>query len=208
MKKILLIISVIMILALSVSCTEVAFIDMDGDWPSYRSTEELLEKADYVFVAEIADIAFSVLDVGTGTSPTEETEWKQLYTLYKVDIKTTYKGDTSNIEYFKVMGGLKGYKAEEQLRIAKEGESNWWQEGIFVWAGYNGFAVGEEYLLVLCKGTSGRSPYPVIINPWETGYCLSNKTLQVSTTPNNITAEDIVKTFGEDKLAEFTAKYR
>ena len=56
MKKILAIINLILILTVLVSCTEVAFVEMDGDWPSYKSTEELLQKADYVFEKLLAGI--------------------------------------------------------------------------------------------------------------------------------------------------------
>ena len=71
---------------------------------------------------------------------------------------------------------------------------------------YEGYKIGETYLFALVT-TAGRATH--ILNLDQSLYCLSNPDVKTRTynQPLPFGAEDIVRTFGEDKLAEFTAKY-
>ena len=157
MKKIS-VLMVITMMAISLSAClqnqnneEVKYNFMSASWPWYETAEELMDVSTYVFVARITDISFVVWDVMTLLPPDEDTEerHRQLHTLYEVEILQTLKGDTSNIVYFWMDGGLQGGRADEQLQIMKEYEVQHHEWRIPVWEDPLGIEVGDVLLIAL-----------------------------------------------------------
>lgn len=194
-----------------------------ADWPIYDSAESLTDVADLVFIGRITEIEFQVLDSATALPISESTSEyaRALYTIYNVEVLTTYKGDTTNISKVRVMGGLVGYEVEKQLQVMEEGKTFARENGIPIWDSYQKVQgeVGESYLFVLKQFDTG---YPTIINLEQAIYNLDdptqkrtigdNKTLYYSGEKdeyNNplISVNDIISVFGKDALSSFTEKW-
>ena len=183
---------------------------IDSDWPYYGTVEELLESATFVFVGKITDISFAVMGYTEATGEpypgNKVNSDLRLETFYSVEAETVYKGNAENLSGFWVMFGVPNYKEEEQLKIMRDRGYDYPEGKIPVLNNYEGYKTGETYLFVL-KTTVGN--YTGIMNLDQSLYCLSNPDVKTRTydRPLPFGAEDIVRTFGEDKLAEFTAKY-
>ena len=209
MKKISLILCLMLAAASLVSCTDVQYIEIHADWMHYKTAEELVDYAKTIYIGRVTDIYFEVLEWATGEPVKEETEDRNrhMFSLYKIEVLDLYKGNEDKASLIGIGCGIKGYKEKEQLEAVKNGKAyDWETNSVFIHEGYIGLKEGETYLFVLNE----REEVPFLIPPnlYQFSYCLSDPELKTSYHDNEITAEDIVKTFGEDKLAEFTAKYR
>lgn len=56
-----------------------------GDYPEYKSAEEIVSCADLVFSGTVADISYMDIDVGEVLP----------YTVYRIEVDTVYKGEIS-----------------------------------------------------------------------------------------------------------------
>ena len=182
---------------------------MSGDWPYYSEARELLEDGNLVFTGKITGISFAVLDKKTALIPNGETEDynRALCTLYEVEIITSYKGDASDVTYFRVLGGLRDYRTDEQLQIMKENNAYNWEFGIPVFSGdeEQKYDIGETYLFVMHKYEGGSAP--TILNPWQSVYGLSEPS-KSQDFPNveNISIKDIISEFGQEAWDSFCSQ--
>lgn len=118
-----------------------------ADWPYYYDVSSLVECADCVFEGKITNIDFAVIDIYTGAIVTEPSEdgGLYLYTIYEIDVQDVYMGDYSETKYIAVMGGIPGYKEDEQLSLMKECGLN---IGIPVLEDSEPLTIGSEYLFL------------------------------------------------------------
>ena len=93
-----------------------------ADWPYYNDVSSLVECADCVFEGKITNIDFAVIDIYTGDVVTEPSQdgGLYLYTIYEIEVQNVYMGDYSETKYIAVMGGIPGYKEDEQLSLMEE----------------------------------------------------------------------------------------
>ncbi|MDF2539396.1 MAG: hypothetical protein K0S76_2417 [Herbinix sp.] len=75
-----------------------------GDFPYYESIDELYNKADLVIEGKVIDVRAELLNDRIGVSDPED---KELYTIYTIDVKKTYKGNIQKNDTLevKVYGG-------------------------------------------------------------------------------------------------------
>ena len=184
------------------------------DWHVYNKASDLIESADLVFVGKITGIDFQVLDNRTALPPSVDTPdiARQLYTVYNVEVITSYKGDTSNITNIRVSGGMVDYRVEEQLEIMERDKALGWEIGIPIWQSYKKTqcAIGEYCLFALCRFETGA---PTILNPWQSIYKLDDpsKKQGIGSKDNYssmLSAKDIIKEFGFGKWIAFYTQWK
>ncbi|MCL2816891.1 MAG: hypothetical protein FWD39_00700 [Clostridiales bacterium] len=185
---------------------EIKYAEMSADWPIYSDARELLKEwGNLVFIGKVTGISFAVLDITTGLAPTEATEDRnrRLYTLYEVEIIVSYKGDASDVTYFKVIGGLRDYRADEQLRIMKEGNARWWEYGIPIFGCDQELKceIGKTYLFVMLKSETGNTPK--ILNPWQSLYDLNDPLTGQGFPNREISIKEILSEIGQEDWDSF-----
>ena len=153
------------------------------DWPSYNSAEEIINASKYVYSGTVTDISFEIIDYVTGkvdNSPDSDSTSRALYTVYTVSVAENYKGESPAETKVKVMGGLSGYREEEQKelmvssKLLPDGSVGFAVEGVDV-----RLQVGCEYLFCTNRSESG---FDRIINPQ-----------QFSHAPDSETAKNIIE---------------
>jgi len=195
------------------AAAEVKYAAMNAFWKTFQNAEELVKAGDVVIVGKVTGISFQVWDYTTGLPPNEETEehHRALFTIYDVDIVTSYKGDRTNSVQIIEMGGAKDYHEEEQINLVRDMKA-WPPDCIPVYKGIDMpvLKIGETYLFVLhaSQNTDFLSAlYPVqaihnlqsVINPRRGEEPSSNST---------ISAANVVSVFGEEKWDELVAQLR
>ena len=95
---------------------------IEAEWPTYSDAHALAEKSNVVFTGKIIGIDFQMLNIKTAEPATKDTEIKDamLYTIYDVEVSSSYKGSVNEIANFRIEGGLMDYRVEEQLSILEE----------------------------------------------------------------------------------------
>ena len=178
---------------------------MRASWPIYSCSEELIDAADAVFLGKVTDISFAVLNVTNGMPATESTDLtaRELYTLYKFDILTVYKGDVSGRTHIKVPGGLQNYNEDYQTELLVENgmisPNN--TESVLVSCSCASIdiQVGKTYLFAM--SSSENESLFNIMNPNQSAFDLDSPTqasrLQV------FSLKDVLTEFGNDKWEEF-----
>ncbi|MDR2647922.1 MAG: hypothetical protein LBB67_07365 [Oscillospiraceae bacterium] len=173
--------------------------------PSYfsvfKDAKELVDKAPIVLVGQISDISFTVLDSSTAELPNDSSleEHLMLYTFYDIEIVTIYKGEPQIPFQMKIYGGLEGYKTDEQLAAMQDLQN----KTIPVLRDMPDLNIGETYLFVVDQ-IGSRAAYPYY--PLQSIYNLSVES--PLTQHPNMTAKDIILTFGEDKWQDFWAQWQ
>lgn len=134
-----------------------------ADWPQYDSIDALVAASSNVFEGKLTNIYFEVIDLYTGepAGKVSEDSKLQLYTIYEVEVNSSYKGISEEKVYIKVIGGMEGYK--ESIQCAKLSEYNMYDDvGILVLDKFESLDIGKTYLF-LSDGKVG-SYYNIINN--------------------------------------------
>ncbi|MDR2647921.1 MAG: hypothetical protein LBB67_07360 [Oscillospiraceae bacterium] len=172
-------------------------------WVIYDDAESLVDDADRVVIAKLSDISFTVLDSTTGLPPQEQSEAINchLYTVYLADILTNYKG--TNVEKLKIVtfGGLKDYRVEEQLALSSQTEES---NTILILTEMPQLEIGDVCLFTLLQTED--SDFAHMMPPDQAIYNLTQES--PLTQHPNMTAKDIILTFGEDKWQDFWAQWQ
>ena len=92
----------------------------NADWPYYDNPEELISVSTNIFEGKITNVLFCVMDMGKVVNGTKASNKAKLYTVYEIEATKVYKGDEKEKYYISVLGGIPGYKEEEQLKVLKE----------------------------------------------------------------------------------------
>ncbi|MBR4278553.1 MAG: hypothetical protein IKT34_00105, partial [Clostridia bacterium] len=140
-----------------------------ADWPQYDSVESLIEASSNVFEGKLTNISFDVVDLYTGESANKASEASKLhiYTIYEVEVNTSYKGVNADKVYIKVIGGMEGYMESKQFDKLKEYDIYDENVGLLVLDCFEPLTIGKTYLF-LTDGQVG--PYHSIINNTQFAY--------------------------------------
>lgn len=97
-----------------------ATVSIHADYPEYKTADEIVNGATNIYSGIIKDISFEIIDYKTGiadSSPVSDSTSRMLYTVYTVSVRESIKGENSSEIKICRMGGLKGYKEEQQYSI-------------------------------------------------------------------------------------------
>lgn len=191
--------------------SEIAYSSMIADWPVYTGAEELVGAADAVFLGKVTEISFAVLDIRNGMPVSASTDigHRSLYTLYALDIQTVYKGNVAGRTHFKVDGGLEGYQEERQVELLRSNGLISQEKIIPLMMAADGdvmdVQVGKTYLFVM-KESSNEALFN-IVNMDQTAFELDSPTQAVTGAGGNISPQDVISAFGEEKWEEFHQRW-
>lgn len=149
----------------------IAYWDMEADWITYSSADELIRENDIIVSGKVTGISFEMLDKKTATVVDANTKDSdaELCTIYHVDVITPYKGYSDKTLQIRMHGGLEGYEDDKQLELLRKHGCDM----IYYLQNAPKIELGEEYLFVLAQfeGT-----LPTIINPAQTAFPLNDRT--------------------------------
>lgn len=152
--------------------------EMMVDWVVYGSAQELVDASDIICTAKVNDISFALIDPKTGKEieDGDDPSNGELYTVYDIYLTKVYRSNVINKGrlWFRVMGGLKGYKTDEQLELLKRTGS----DTIPVMHEPPEIELGEEYLFLLANfdyAPAGGSRLPTLINAPQGAFPLSDQ---------------------------------
>lgn len=97
--------------------TDSIFVSVSADYPMYSSASEIVSAATNIYTGTVKEIAYEIIDMKTAKadeSPESVSTSRMLYTVYTVELSETLKGESATEIKVAVMGGIKGYKEEEQ----------------------------------------------------------------------------------------------
>jgi len=164
-------------------------------WPPFFEAQKLIDYIDLVFIGEVIDITFRIVDKTTAKTPTEDTEerHKELGTIYHVIVNKTYKGSTLEQIQVEFLGGLRDYKVEEQLKLFEEYN----MPNVIYLSNRPDMKIGETYLFL---ASSIVKDEPVsTVDPLQSIYNIKKPYAK----PAGISVQDVISHFGEDKWKEF-----
>lgn len=157
---------------------EYTYVPFEADWAYYGSAEEIIAASDHIYIGTVTDITFEVVDLLTGQidrNPSSSAQ-RMLDTIFIVEPVKIYKGQSRGQTYIRMIGGVVGYKEDEQYRLFNESGSDKVFSGIPVMNGcvlapaqdYQSSpskvpAVGQKYLFF--TSNAGGKYSSTIINP-------------------------------------------
>ena len=97
--------------------TEHPMITQSPDWPVYNTAAEIVTASSNIYTGKVKNISFEIVNMKTGTADSSAASGKtdcMLYTVYTVDVLKSYKGDNSGEIKICVIGGIAGYRENEQ----------------------------------------------------------------------------------------------
>ena len=200
---------------------DVQYGNVEVSWGTYEDAESLVKRFDYIVTGKITEISFRVLDGTTGLPLRED--WREYYkeyyggelepwrvakldTFYDVEVLTAYKGEPSKTIQMKVKGGLKDYRAEEQMKLLKE----YGVDFIILCEDYPKLEIGETYLLAM---NQSETSWAILGNPMQCLFDLRESLETVSDCVKSpppergISARDIISVFGEEEWRAFEAQW-
>ncbi len=146
------------------------------DWPSYSSVEEIVNASTNIYSGYVTDISFDIIDYSTGLSdksPNSKSSSRTIYTIYTINLKTNYKGESpSEIKICKI-GGIYGYKENEQYellnssKIIPDGFV-----GVFISEDDCNLNIGKEYLFCISRSACD---FDYIINPYQFAHSIDSE---------------------------------
>lgn len=179
---------------------DVKYETISQDWPSYASAEDLVNASDKIILGTVSEISFQVLDIRTGKPPADNAEKSNcyLYTIYDIDTIETYKGNSSDHEEIRIIGGIKDRLVEEQISLLENGQS------IPLIEGMPSIVEDEMYLFILYQY---EDTIPTIVN-LDQGIYNIREFFSTETEQNDkITVQDIISFFGTDEWENLYNKY-
>ena len=176
---------------------KVIYKSIKADWPVYEDLEDLVKAGNVILLGKVTDISFQVLDDRTGQAPSEETEEvdRNLYTIYDIDVITSYKGDSFEPIKIRALGGLENLYIKEQLKALEEET----KKLITFVKGRPNITIDETYLFVLSQY---EETMPTLVNMEQGVY--DTRDPHKKDWYSILSAKDIISSFGEDKWDEFT----
>ncbi|NLZ82336.1 MAG: hypothetical protein GX915_01565, partial [Clostridiales bacterium] len=175
---------------------KVIYKSIKADWPVYEDLEDLVKAGNVILLGKVTDISFQVLDDRTGQAPSEETEEvdRNLYTIYDIDVITSYKGDSFEPIKIRALGGLENLYIKEQLKALEEET----KKLITFVKGRPNITIDETYLFVLSQY---EETMPTLVNMEQGVY--DTRDPHKKDWYSFFSAKDIISSFGEDKWDEF-----
>ena len=208
------------------ACSEddqIKYHSLSGDWAIYDNAAELVEYANVVYIGEVSDISFEILDErdATPVNDSTPTEYREIYTVYEVNVIESYKGNKSGITKIRLMGGMENYHTETQMELMKQYHVHDENLGIPIWADTNKTKceIGGKYLFILYEFETG---YPTFVNLEQSVFALTDPTRKQTIGENAtvyytgerderglplISPKDIISEFGAEAWESFSLLY-
>ena len=131
---------------------------MFADERFYYNENELIDKAKFIVLGEVANISFEVLNCKILESPDDIPQY-EFSTIYEINVIELYKGDYKKTIKVIQPGGIEGYKEKEQIELIKNKKEYLFDEdsikeigdnwSIPIYYGAPIMKEGEIYLLAL-----------------------------------------------------------
>lgn len=137
---------------------------LSPDWAVYNTAEDIVAASSNIYTGKVKNISFEVVNMKTGTSESSAVSDGNdcmLYTVYTVDVANSYKGSNSGEIKICSIGGIAGYKEDEQVNALKAAGLYEEYNGIPVVSGGCSLAIDNEYLFCTSR-TVGE--YDFVIN--------------------------------------------
>ena len=188
--------------AVSINTNNVTYSIQSPLYNVYDKEQRLVDAAENVVLGKVTGVSFQILGDKIHTRPDGSTYTGQFYTVYDVDVLTSYKGSLSDSIRVRMYGGIKDLYLEEQLAALGE-RANY---GIPVVEEMPVLNIGETYLLVLNMYST---EIPTVINPVQGVYAVSSPVDEVghssvsSKDRCGISIKDIISYFGEEQWSTF-----
>ncbi len=136
---------------------ELAAVVMEADWPHYETAGALVRASEQVFSGTVTEVSFVIV------TPQSEIPRPMLYTVYTVAVGKSFKGEVPDEVRIGVMGGILGYREEEQLALLREAGLYEGEYAVMVVTpDASTLAPGQEYLF--CTAGAGED-FLHIVNP-------------------------------------------
>lgn len=167
------------------------------DWVVYNDLNTLINVADSIARGRVIGIWFELYDFKTGKKFSESSNPEDciIYTVYTIEVQSTYKGGTSASINLRVPGGLKDSYVDEQLYVLGR---NGMKPVITLFDDAPTINLDEEYLFVM-SGFGGEER--TISGFYQSVYPLSDPEEKIL----GNSAKDIISYFGEDKWEEYVS---
>lgn len=140
-----------------------------ADWPYYHSVDSLVSASSNVFEGKVTNIFFDIVDLHTGESVSKDSDLSEasLYTIYEVEVNSSYKGANADKVYIKVIGGIEGYMESAQYDKLSEYDIYDEDVGIRVLESIQPLNIDKTYLFITAEQIG---PYHLIINNNQFAY--------------------------------------
>ena len=137
---------------------------LSPDWAVYNTAKEIATASTNIYTGKVKDIGFEIVNMKTGTADSSAASDKtdcMLYTVYTVEVLNSYKGNnTGEIKVCRI-GGIAGYREDEQCNALKAAGLYEQYNGIPVVNGGCSLAIDAEYLFCTSRTVGG---YDFVIN--------------------------------------------
>ena len=114
-------------------------------YSNYETAADLTNIADHIYKGTVVGISFEIRPFN---------EEKMLFTVYEVQVQTSYKGKLPGTVYIRIAGGLPGYREAEQRALAED------SGGCYLTSRCRCLSIGKSYLFC----TRGKGEKQGIVN--------------------------------------------
>lgn len=156
------------------SDTDYPVLNLEPDWPSYKTSDEIVKAASNIYSGKVSEISFAIVDMKTGRideDPESSSTSRMLYTVYTVEVNKSYKGENPGIIKIRKIGGIDRYKVKEQYDLMKKSGMMEKYSGIPICNDDCSLAVGSTYLFCTSRTVGD---FDFIINPTQFAHSISS----------------------------------
>ena len=136
---------------------------------------EIVTASSNIYTGKVKNISFEIVNMKTGTADSSAASGKtdcMLYTVYTVDVLKSYKGDNSGEIKICVIGGIAGYRENEQYDALQAAGLYEQYNGIPVVDGGCSLAIDGEYLFCTSRTAGG---YDFVINKTQFAHAVNSQ---------------------------------
>lgn len=155
--------------------TEHPMITQSPEWSVYNTAAEIVTASTNIYTGKVKSISFEIVNMKTGTADSSAASGKtdcMLYTVYTVDVLKSYKGDNSGEIKICVIGGIAGYRENEQYDALQAAGLYEQYNGIPVVDGRCSLAIDGEYLFCTSRTAGG---YDFVINKTQFAHAVNSQ---------------------------------
>ena len=146
------------------------------DWPSYATAEEIVNASTHIYSGTVTDVSFEIIDYSTGKVDRDRSSTstsRTLYTVYTIRTDKNYKGNSSDEVKICKMGGISGFREEEQFELLdSSGLIQPRREEIPISDDNCKLDIGKKYLFCISRNSN---EFDFIINPYQFAHDIDSK---------------------------------
>jgi hypothetical protein len=183
---------------------EVEFVYIAADELLFGDVVALVESADHVFIGEVKNISFAVINDVTGRTPTENCnpDFLTLITIHDVSVLFSYMGVQQTTTRIITQGGIRGYREDEQFSLVM----NMGAGAIPIHSSSVFLELGGVYLFVVLDldiEIEGCSNFVGRVNSLQSFFDLGDPLKSVDNF-SDITVKTIINEFGANAFEDFS----